>query len=232
MNNSVTKRRTLSSLISAACLAAAVAVTLLALGASPATPATSAGDTQPLKERVAQAGRNLMIAKSADFSTSYDDLAALARDSDLVIVGTTLTNRCFLTADGKNVTTNYIVEAQDVLKGDLKKGARIKVSTPGGRVSFGDHYAQVSVVGGYRKMQNNMTFVLFLKKNDGNAEYQLPYGNDFFVTLGGAQGIFELPADGSGVKPANIRRNHTAVKAHKDKGVKNFLKEVRDAVKG
>jgi hypothetical protein len=50
-----------------------------------------------------------------------------------------------------------------------------------------------------------------------------------FVATGGAQGLFELPADKSGVKP----KGHSSdlVQKYKNRAASDFLEEIREAVR-
>jgi hypothetical protein len=215
----------------------AVLMAVLTLSLAPAFRALAQADgarnVPTLKEKVKRTGTGKFVShKAADFSVAHDDLDSLARHSEIVVVGTALENRCFLTADGKNITTNYIISVQEVIKGNLSPGSTIKLSTPGGRYSFdAANYAEVKVNGGYKRIENGKQYLLFLNKNDGNSEYQLKYGNDFFITVGGPQGVFHLPPDGTGVQPANMRRAHPAVQKYKGKRNEEFVNEARQAVR-
>lgn len=152
----------------------------------------------------------------------YSGLEALASHSDTVIVGTPARNVCEVTPDGRYITTNYEVVAQDVFKGNIRKRDTVKVSLPGGRVQFEDGtFAEVRVPD-FRKMEDGRTYVLFLVEQKNNPGY--------FQVVGGPQGLFELSPDNVTVK-SHGRPIDLVAQKYKDKGQQDFLKEVREAAK-
>src|SRR5437016_1372453 len=66
------------------------------------------------------------------------DIATFTRESDLIVTGVPVSNRCHLTADGKSITTDYVFRIDQLHKGRVKPGAQITVPTKGGKVMFDD----------------------------------------------------------------------------------------------
>lgn len=150
------------------------------------------------------------------------DVKSLTRDSVIVVVGTPLQNVCKLSSDGESINTEYQVAMQEVLKGKIAQGSTITVNLPGGRVEFEDGTSAEIRTPGFRKMENGKTYALFLRENKAEG--------DAFILVGGQQGLFEIPADGSGVNPHGLPIDEV-VKQNKGKDVNSFLKEVRAAAK-
>jgi hypothetical protein len=111
---------------------------------------------------------------------------------------------------------------QEVIKGKVAQSSTITVNLPGGRVEFEDGTSAEIRTPGFRKMENGKTYVLFLRENKAEG--------DAFILVGGQQGLFEIPADGSGVNPHGLTVDDV-VKQNKDKDVNSFLKEIRAAAK-
>jgi hypothetical protein len=72
---------------------------------------------------------------------------------------------------------------------------------------------------GFKKVLNGNTYVMFLAEGDK--------AKDLFTLNGGPQGVFEVPADGTGIKTFG-RATDPVVQKNKDRDVKAFLKEVRE----
>ena len=155
-------------------------------------------------------------------SPVYSGLEALASHSSLIIVGTPSRNVCHLPPNGIRLTTDYDVEVQDVIKGDLKQGDTVTVSLPGGRVEFEDGTSAEIRAPEFRKMENHKTYLLFLFEQKGRP--------GTYKVVGGPQGLFELPADSDVVKPHG-RSIDFVTEKYKNKEQKAFLKEVQEAAK-
>lgn len=149
------------------------------------------------------------------------DIDMLAKNSAAVIIGTAVENVSRLTEDGRQITTNYQVIVQEGLKGNIQEGSTITASLPGGRVEFEDGTSAELVTPGFSRMVNGETYVLFLSKKKDESST--------FILTGGPQGSFQIPADGTGIKPSG--HSSDIVQKHKGKDAKAFLKEVREAVK-
>jgi hypothetical protein len=145
-------------------------------------------------------------------------LEMIIKNSELVVVGTPLTNVCKVDSEGDGITTDYQVSVNEAIKGDVASGNLITVSIPGGRVEFPDGTSAEIRVQDFRKMENGKTYVLFLRHGQP--------GSEKFITTGAAQGLFEVPNDGSGVKPHGSPI-HSLCKENQDKPVAAFLQELR-----
>jgi hypothetical protein len=152
----------------------------------------------------------------------YSGLDSLASHSDVVIVGTPSQNVCRVTPDGRYITTDYEVVAQEVFKGRVRKRDTVKVSLPGGRVQFEDGTSAEVRVPDFRKMEDGKTYVLFLSERKDNP--------GVFQVVGGPQGLFELSADNVTVK-SHGRGMDLVAQKYKDKDQREFLKEVREATR-
>jgi hypothetical protein len=151
---------------------------------------------------------------------SYD-LQDLTQGSALIVVGTPLRNKVNIDEEGDLITTDYDVVINEAVKGNVSQGSIIEVSLPGGRVEFPDGTSAEQRTPDLRKIDNGKRYVLFLhQRRPGTAE--------FAVT--GGQGIFEIPDDGSGIKPHGSLADPAAAE-NKDKPVALFLQQVRDAAK-
>jgi hypothetical protein len=188
------------------------------------TRANSVNDSSSLslKERAQQAGGKLIISDTSQQSIIYNDLNGLAKASTAVIVCATKSNRCRLSSNGQYVTTDYQVLVNEVLKGSMRAGNIITASTPGGLKVFDRSTSMLIQVPDFRRPINGRTYLFFLNQSGENSMLAL---------TGGPQGAFELPGNGKGVRPSDLRPDHPLVRKYKNKDVKEFLKEVRQAVK-
>lgn len=141
----------------------------------------------------------------ASINTSYwlkFDLESLTKNSAVVVIGTPLSSVCRLTPDGEQITTEYQINIKEVIKGNVLPDEKVNLSLPGGTVVFEDGTSAEIRTPDFERLENGKTYILFLSRKKGAA--------DSFVATGGAQGLFELPADKSGVKP--IRRDQRSSK--------------------
>lgn len=153
---------------------------------------------------------------------SLFNLEALTKNSVAVVVGTPLRSKSQLSPSGQSVITEYEVTVQEVIKGKINQGDIIKVSLLGGKVEFEDGTSVELNTLGFERMKNYSSYALFL--------YAKHDGGDAYLLTGGPQGLFELPSDGTSVKPHG-RPTDPAVKEAKDKSVQSFLEEVRSQAK-
>jgi hypothetical protein len=175
-----------------------------------------------LRERAKQAAGRYIGVEHPDRSVVHSDLATLAHQSTVVVVGTALENHCRLSADEEHITTDYQVRADEVLKGDVQPGSTITVSTPGGMKLFLDKTSAVIRVPEFRRPINGRTYLLFLSPSPSV---------DIFSLTAGPQGAFELPVSGKGVQPADLHSDDPVVVKYKDKSVKSFIREARRVAK-
>ncbi|MDQ3744484.1 MAG: hypothetical protein M3444_08885, partial [Acidobacteriota bacterium] len=149
--------------------------------------ANAAQDTRPLKERAKEA-RRLTELQYPHRDLASSDLADLARRSTAIIIGTPVENVTRPTADGRSITLDYQLKIEYVYKGALKQGQTINVSLPGGKLMFDDGSTAEVQTPWFKKMLDGKTYALFLTAGDKAG---------YFTTTGEAQGVFEIPTDGS-----------------------------------
>lgn len=177
--------------------------------------------TESIKE-LAKQEHDLVAYQGLNNSAQYTDLNELASHSTAIIIGTAQHNSCQLSADEKRITIDYEVAVQDVIKGDLQKGRALTVSLPGGKVRFDDGTTAEVRAPWFKKMENGKTYVLFLDA-----------GSDLgkFVTAGGPQGVFEMPADTNGVVKSNSGRGRDPIWKYHNTNSQAFLSQIRHEVK-
>lgn len=149
------------------------------------------------------------------------DLESLTKNSAAVIIGRPLSSVSRLTPDGEQITTEYQININEVLKGNLTANEKISLSLPGGIVVFEDGTSAEVKTPDEERIENGKTYLLFLSPKKG--------ATDGFVATGGAQGLFELPPDKSGVKPKGHRVD--PVQKYKNRPTDKFVEEIREAVR-
>jgi hypothetical protein len=187
-----------------------------ALGSNP--QGARAPDTRTLKEKAKVNGRFVRTEEPSALppSQSVEEISHL---SSAVIIGTTESNACRLSADGKQITIDYQVKVQEVLKGGIAQGQTITVSLPGGRVSFDDGTTAEIKTPWFRKMENGKTYILFL--SDGE--------KGVFVTTGGPQGVYGTSETDGTIKTHSGRLRDPAWK-YNGMDKRKFLDAVRKSV--
>ncbi|MDT5123906.1 MAG: hypothetical protein QOC96_3388 [Acidobacteriota bacterium] len=145
-------------------------------------------------------------------------IEGLTKNSAAVVVGIPVRSKSQLSSNGLSVVTEYEVTVQEVIKGKISQGDTIKVSLLGGKVDFEDGTSVELNTPDFERMANYNSYVLFLTAT--------PDGSGAFKLTGGPQGLFELPSDGTSVKPHG-RTIDPAVKEAKDKSIQSFLENVR-----
>jgi hypothetical protein len=181
---------------------------------------SGATDNRTLKEKAKKDGRFTELARP-ERTKVYNDLSELSAGSSDVIIGIPKENVTGLTPDEKSISIDYKVQVEFVYKGKLRQGATITVSLPGGRILFPDGSMAEVKTPWFKKMQEGKAYALFLQHRSVGSN---------FVTVGEAQGIFEIPTT----------REDRAVKTHvglmndpmwKYQGmeVRNFIPELKRA---
>jgi hypothetical protein len=150
------------------------------------------------------------------------DLEKLTQNSEAVILGVPVKNRCKLTPDGQLIMTEYDVTVQEVLKGNVQPGDTIKVALPGGKVMFKDGTTAEVRTLDFKKMVNGKTYALYLSL--------YPVRSPVYDLTAGPQGMLELLDDNSGVI-SQARETDPVKKQVKDKDKETFLKEARKLAK-
>lgn len=180
----------------------------------------SAQNRGSLRSRAKEAGHYLEH-RSDRTAVHYQDVKEVAQHSDTIVVGTVQSNVVRLSADDQDVFISYTINVEDVLKGKIRAGDRITVNVPGGKVRFPDNTsAEVQTVW-FKKMLNGKKYALFLNRPGQQGEY---------LTTGGAQGVFEIPADGSGISTASGRL-YDPVWQYQGMPAKDFMGLARQALK-
>src|SRR5262252_2679244 len=116
-------RRIILSSVSVIAICFAVALLLT----PPRNPAAVDNLSTVLKEQAQRSGGKLRIVDTSHHAVFYQNMSELIKDSEAIIVGQTVHNRCRLTSDGQSVTTNYDVAVREVLRGDLNAGETITI---------------------------------------------------------------------------------------------------------
>ncbi|HYW72034.1 MAG TPA: hypothetical protein VE961_13430 [Pyrinomonadaceae bacterium] len=187
------------------------------------SPAMAQHPQETLEARTKKANGKLIWRYRPNRSVVYPTLEELAKRSDIIVIGRALAHRTTLRADGKFVTEDFSVRAQEVIKGDvtLAGNRSIIVSLPGGVYTFPDGaYVSVRAVG-WQSAEDKGLYVFFLRKKNKNSPYK------GFQLASETQGLFALK-DGM-VQPASLVGTDPLVVKHKGTDAAAFLKEVHKA---
>lgn len=184
------------------------------------TQNTAVDDNRTLREKARQYRSFVKTEypKGLEAFTTLDDLSKAA---DVIVIGTVKSNISKLSEDEKEITLDYQMVTEKAYKGNLNEKDVFTVSLPGGKVVFPDGSSAGVSAPWFKKMQNDRTYLLFLKRQQEIS----------FTTIGGPRGLFQIPTDGTN---RNIQI-HTLITddpmlKYKDMEVRAFLKEVRQAV--
>jgi hypothetical protein len=214
----------LTVLIAASAVAACWVVSGSGAGMTfPTSHASQSDKPGSLKRKARMEAGSITEKQQVNFGSTYGNLAALVRDSSVVVVGTPVFNYGRLTSDETSVTTNYSVQVEEVIKGPVRQGTSITVLSPGGVVVFEDKTAvQVVPVGGFKRILNNQKYVLFLTSSDGKGNYSL---------VGGPQGAFNISSSDLGAQPCDMRQNGGVAQKYRGVSPDAFLADVRQAAR-
>lgn len=186
-----------------------------------APPTASTKDPRTLEEKARRGGGKIVANLPFNKGSQQTSLANMVANSQTIVIATTERNVGKLSEDGKVIRTFYTARVDEVLKGHVQPGGKISVSLPGGKVGFpGGATAEVQTPW-FKKMVNNKRYLLFLTGK--------PNGNTF-TTTGGPQGVFEIPADGSGVLSHSGLANDV-MREHGGKSAQPFFTEIKKAIK-
>lgn len=170
-----------------------------------------------LKEK-ARESRNFRQTENPSNLQAFTTLKDLTKAADVVIIGTVKSNVSKLSADERKITINYRLIADKVYKGNLNEGDEFTVSLPGGKVAFTDGSTAEINTPWFKKMQNDKTYLLFLKQGEP------------FTTIGGPRGLFQIPTD----KNSRKVQAHTLIEGDPileyNIDVRAFLRELKQAV--
>ncbi|HEU4711131.1 MAG TPA: hypothetical protein VFS76_06170 [Pyrinomonadaceae bacterium] len=200
-----------------------IAISVAALSQRPplAPPKASLKDPRTLEEK-AKRGRGRLVS-NLDFnrSSQKSSLKDMVSSSTLIVIASTESNVCRMSEDGKTVRTFYKSQVEEVLKGQRQAGQKITVSLPGGMVGFpGGVTAEVQTPW-FKKMLNNRRYLLFLNGK---------VNGDTFSPTGGPQGVFEIPADGTGVL-SHSGLTKDVMQQYAGKNRQTFVQEIKDAIR-
>ena len=145
------------------------------------------------------------------------DLETLTKTSAAVVIGVPQRGISQLSSDGSEITTNYNVRVDSVIKGSLALNSIFEVSLPGGRVDFEDGTSAEIQTPGFERMRNGKKYLLFLYANRN--------GSDVFLLTGGSQGLYELTTSGKVL--AQGRPTDQTVKETQNKNLEGLLEEIR-----
>ena len=205
-------------------VASAISISALALSQRQreAPPTASSKDPRTLQEKARLGGGKIVANLDFNKGAQKTSLTSLVAASQSIVIATTDSNVSKLSEDGKVIRTFYRARVEEVLKGSVKPGGNITVSLPGGKVGFpGGSTAEVQTPW-FKKMVNRKRYLLFLTGK--------PNANTF-VTTGGPQGVFEIPADGSGVLSHSGLVNDV-MRQYAGKSVQSFSTEIKQAIAG
>ena len=200
-----------------------IAISVVALSQRPklAPPNASLKDPRTLEEKARRGGGRLVANLDFNRSSQKSSLKDMVTSSKSIVIATVESNVCRMSEDGQTVRTLYTAQVEEVLKGQGQPGQKITVSLPGGMVGFpGGATAEVQTPW-FKKMLNNRRYLLFLSGK--------PNGDTFSPT-GGPQGVFEIPADGTGVL-SHSGLTQDVMQQYAGKNRQNFVREIKDAIR-
>lgn len=172
-----------------------------------------------LKEQAGQVGGRITVRDVSHHGAFFKDLHELAETSDHVITGEIMSNHCRLAADGKTITTDYVVSVADSLKGTLRPGTLIIISTPGGIVSFDQSTSALVTVPDFRRPKNGRTYLFFIDQKKMSGKY---------TVAGGFQGIFDITHDGPSVFVSDRRQDSLLFRQYNNMERSTFLRKAHE----
>jgi len=161
-----------------------------------------------------------VTTKRTSWDAIFSDLESLTSHSKSVIVGMPLQSSSRLSPGGDTILTDYKMNVLDALKGKIRSGSSVTVTTVGGFVRFEDG-TSAEVRTPDIHIQNGKTYVLFLYAKSKTEP-------DSLYITGGPQGIFEISDDGVSILPMGRQIDHVA-KKYKEKRADAFVHEIREA---
>lgn len=191
--------------------------------------ATSLGNnlsraTQVGMDAPAQSATYVARAESGKW---YRQLRDLADDSSDIVIGVPIVAKAYHPpAVESMVFTYYQVQILDSLKGGGRRGSRLSLSVPGGRLVAQDGTStDVQMPPDWKNPVIGQAYVFFLR-NSAHGLRRL---------VGGPQGLFKIspwPADvasGRVVVP-QVNETHKFMKLYKNAGITFFLEQIRQLV--
>ena len=203
-------------------VASGIAISALALSQHRrlAPPTASSKDPRTLEEKAKRGGGKLIANLDFNKGAQQPSLTKMVATSEAIVVATTDSNVCRLSEDGKVIRTLYRVHVEDVLKGHLQPGGNITVSLPGGKVGFPDGSTAEVQTMWFKKMVNHKRYLLFLTGKPNAVT---------FNTTGGPQGVFEVPADGTGLV-SHSGLNNDVMRQYAGRSIQSFVKDIKQEI--
>jgi hypothetical protein len=160
-----------------------------------------------------------VVTMSPHWEEIFADVESLTSHSDIVIVGMPNSGTSRVSSGGDSILTDYQVTVQQVLKGNHRQASSMIVSVLGGLVRFEDGTSAEVITPDF-KIETGKTYIFFLSN-------EIETTGRFRIT-GGPQGVFEVPADGSGIIPKGRKIDHV-VQKYKGRRLDSFLQEIHSA---
>ncbi len=198
--------------------------------------ATRTGMTPTLHERATAAGGRVSEAlEPGDLPMA--NLAELARRSPVVIVAYVMGLRSQLAQDHQGVHTEVALRVVESVKGTVRGGAIVYARMPGGAHRFDDGQTARQTVPGFRTVQPEATYVLFLRPirvsppvrtaSPGGASGRVYRAQ--YELAAGLQGVFQLDFAGGTVVPAAVSPDHPLAAGYGTTTVVDFLTELHQS---
>jgi hypothetical protein len=194
----------------------------------------TAANTAPGAAAQKRVGRKAIRGTASPQVQQYDTLAALAADSQHIIIGVPTYRAGHINSPSDNlVFTDYRVRVQSVLKGGLKEGDLAWVRTLGGSVELPDGTQVTTEVPDFWKSPvAGEGYILFLTKQNESRFYKLTGGPQglFLIPHWGNQGADVLSTSAAHTVVPQVRPSDKLMKRYEQMSTANFLKELRRAI--
>ena len=149
------------------------------------------------------------------------DLESLTQNSPDVIIGTPIVSSSNLVGSGDRIVTEYSIRIDQTLKGKLNEKRLVTLEVPRGKVTFDDGTSAEIKTPDLGPIEEHHSYLMFLRPRGS--------GSEVFGLTGSGQGLFELSASDSMVKPRGDSAD--TVQKYKDQRISDFIEEVKIAVK-
>ena len=227
------------ALVAAALLSPLTAQAMRPLPADCAVP--SAIQQGPLSKAQIDALRAWRIEDAARVTGSIVDvlphpegvvtrLSGMTARSSAIVIGTVRQSACYLASDGRLIATDFQVQVEEAVKGDLRPGEGVVVQMRGGRVVFDGSVVAETRIRETVPLRQGARYVLFLRdpwikraaQESASAESQRRFGltNDGYS-------VFELAKDGKVVPALTVSFGNNVSTDNRGRPVEEFLAEVR-----
>jgi hypothetical protein len=233
-------RRTLRICVTVGCAALLAAVVAKGQAMKTAEDVASAQQAAllqgGLRAAAAVTGSYAVVLNNSD-EAGPTSLEALVRGSKTILVGRVLSNYSALAPGGPFIRTEYRVRVEELLMGDASRKDRdtVIISMLGGRVSFPDGSHAQQTVRNVNVPLDGRKYLFFLigipdVSKAGPSAIEVPAAD--FWPLRGSYGVFELPEDGSGVRPGHMKpRGQTPSRDYNGVYPESMLLDVRREIK-